>query len=115
MNPAVGNRLIWHGRRDMTDGPELPDLLRRVASGPLPPGFERREVHLAPAQSLPYVEAHWHEALILVAEGRVEVTCKAGGHRSFETGDTIWFDGLEVATLANPGLVPLVLVGVRRG
>jgi hypothetical protein len=114
MSSVDPGRLLGRGRDAVTDGLELPDLLRRVATGPLPSGYARREVRLAPGEVLGYVDADWHEALILVAEGRVEVTCRAGGHRSFETGDTIWFDGLGVATLANPGARPLVLVGVRR-
>ena len=98
----------------MTQPDDLPDLLRRVAAGPLPVGFERREVRIDAAGSLGFVEADWAEALIVVAEGTVEVTCRKGGQRSFAAGDTIWFDGLEVATLANPGVTTLVLVAVRR-
>jgi quercetin dioxygenase-like cupin family protein len=107
-------RLARHGRRAVTDGLDLPDLLRQMVAGPLTPGFERREVQLLPGESLGYVDADWHDALIVVREGRVEVTCRAGGHRSFDTGDTIWFDGLEVAAFANDGSVALILVAIRR-
>jgi len=96
------------------DGTSLPDELRRVAHRPLPRSFERHVVTISEGGELAYVEEEWHDTLIVVTAGEVEVVCAAGGRRRFSSGDLLWFDGLDVRTLRNVGCEALIVAGVRR-
>jgi hypothetical protein len=81
----------------------------------LPGGLRRREVVLAPAESLPYVEADWRDALVVVEQGAIEIECARGGRRSFKAGDVLFLTGLGLRTLHNHGLEPALLSAVSRG
>jgi quercetin dioxygenase-like cupin family protein len=82
--------------------------------GPLPPGFRRWSVTLAPGETLPYAEDDWRDALVTVTEGRIEVECLAGGHAVFGAGSMVWMVGLELRAIHNRGDEPAVMVAVAR-
>jgi hypothetical protein len=86
----------------------------RFPYGRLPPGYERRIVHLAPGRSLAHDEAGWRDAIVVVAYGIVEVEGRAGGRRPFRRGDVLFLAGPGLRALHNRGPGPAVLVGVRR-
>jgi hypothetical protein len=90
------------------------DLARLLARRDLPASFERWQVILAPRATRHTHASEWAGALVLVAQGRLEVACEAGGHRTFSAGDLLVFGWLPLRTLHNPGPVPVRLVAVRR-
>lgn len=94
-------------RAEGTEGQALPPL----RAGP---GFRRREVRIEAGGRLPYVEEDWRGALVLVERGDVDLHCNRGGMRSFGTGAMLWFDGLGLRALENPGAEPVVLIALSR-
>jgi quercetin dioxygenase-like cupin family protein len=81
---------------------------------PLPPAFRRTVTVLEPEGTLPYEEAKWRDALVVVRRGEIELECLAGGRRAFREGDILFLSGLSLRALHNPGAGPAVLVAVSR-
>jgi quercetin dioxygenase-like cupin family protein len=81
---------------------------------PLGPSFRARVVTIAPGARMRYVEADWHDALVVVEDGEVHLECREGSHRRFATGDVLWLTGLGLRALSNPGTGTAVLVAVSR-
>ena len=81
---------------------------------PLGPSFQARTVTIAPGGTRPYDEAEWRDALVVVECGAVVVECRAGGRRTFESGDVLWLTGMGVRALHNDGAETAVLVAVSR-
>jgi hypothetical protein len=80
----------------------------------LPARFERWRVTLAPGVERAMSPAEWAGALVLVERGRLEVTCRGGGRRLFDSGDLLVLGWLPLRLLRNPGPEPVHLVAVRR-
>jgi hypothetical protein len=76
--------------------------------------FHRREVIVAVGVRIDYIDAEWRGALVLVEEGEIDLCCSRGGSRRFGTGAVLFFDGLGLVALRNPGLVDTVLVALTR-
>jgi hypothetical protein len=76
--------------------------------------FERRTVTVEAGSSRAYDPAEWFDALVLVEQGEVDLECHAGGHARFRQGDILWFTGLPVRALRNPGPDAAVLVAISR-
>jgi quercetin dioxygenase-like cupin family protein len=76
--------------------------------------FERWTVTLEPGDALPYVEADWHDAVVVVEAGEIELECMGGGRQRFVAGDVLCLSGLPLRTLRNPWPEPAVLVAVAR-
>jgi quercetin dioxygenase-like cupin family protein len=81
---------------------------------PLGPSFRARNVTIGPGRSRPYDEAEWRDALVVVECGTVVVECRAGGRRTFGSGDVLWLTGMGVRALHNDGAETAVLVAVSR-
>jgi quercetin dioxygenase-like cupin family protein len=81
---------------------------------PLGPSFRSRTVTIAPGATRPYDEAEWRDALVVVECGAVVVECRAGGRRTFGSGDVLWLTGMGVRALHNDGTESAVLVAVSR-
>ena len=77
--------------------------------------FRRREVVIPAGDHLPYVDADWADALVVVASGEVDLCCSRGGRRRFGPGSVLFFTGLGLVALHNPGLDVTVLVAHSRG
>ncbi|MFP5019750.1 hypothetical protein [Pseudonocardia phyllosphaerae] len=82
---------------------------------PAPPAFSTRTVTLAPGAVRPHDEDEWQGALIVVDAGELELCCRAGGSRRFGAGAVLWFTGLNLAMVRNPGDVDAVFRAVTRG
>jgi hypothetical protein len=82
--------------------------------GPRPRAFTRRELVLAPGERRAYDAVEWHDALVVVKRGELDIECRAGGRMRFVAGDMLWFSGLPLRALKNDGLDPVVLVAVSR-
>ena len=78
------------------------------------PSFASREVTLAPGESRPHDEQEWRDSLIVVDSGEIELRCRAGGNRRFGAGAVLWFTGLDLASVHNPGPEPAVFRGISR-
>ena len=76
--------------------------------------FTRRELVLDPGVRRAYDEAEWHDALVVVKRGELDIECRAGGRMRFVAGDMLWLTGLPLRALKNEGLEPVVLVSVSR-
>ena len=61
-----------------------------------------------------YDETEWRDALVVVECGAVVVECRAGGRRTFGSGDVLWLTGMGVRALHNDGAETAVLVAVSR-
>jgi hypothetical protein len=80
--------------------------------GPLPEGFSRSVVRLAPGSGLDPVRLVG--AIVIVERGVLELLCRSGTCRRFRRGSMIPFGRLPVVDLRNVGRRPLVLVVVSR-
>jgi hypothetical protein len=76
--------------------------------------FERRRLVLDAGQSRPHDEDEWRGVLVLVEAGEIELRCVLGGRRRFGAGAVLWFTGLDLREVHNPGVDPAVIVGVTR-
>jgi len=81
---------------------------------PLPDAFERRTVHLDPGIELAFDAADWHDAVVLVESGELELRCTRGGRRRFPAGSVLALEGLSLRALRNPGIRTVELVSVSR-
>jgi hypothetical protein len=86
----------------------------RVLFEHVPRRFERRVLALEPGVELPFVAADWHDAIVLVQGGPLELGCQAGGWRRFEAGAVLCLDGLALRVLRNPGPAAIRVVAVSR-
>jgi hypothetical protein len=76
--------------------------------------FQRRTVTVAAGSERPYDPAEWFDALVVVERGEVELECRSGGLARFKQGDILWFAGLPLCALRNPGTDAAVLVAISR-
>ena len=83
--------------------------------GPLPPGFTRRRVRVAPGAERAYDAREWRDAIVLVESGELHLVGGGSGGRRFRAGDVIALSDLPVRALRNGGTAPAVLVAVARG
>jgi quercetin dioxygenase-like cupin family protein len=81
---------------------------------PIPRAFDVRVVSIAPGEELTYHPAQWHDALVGVEAGEVELEGPCGSLVRFVRGDMLWLIGLPLRLLRNPGSEPAVLVAVSR-
>jgi hypothetical protein len=81
---------------------------------PPPSPFELWMVTLGPGHALPYDQAEWRDAVVVVEAGEVELECEGGGRQRFLAGDVLCLRGLPLRALRNPWPEPAVLVAVTR-
>ncbi|GAA4990408.1 hypothetical protein WHI96_15870 [Pseudonocardia tropica] len=74
-----------------------------------------RTVVLAPGEVRPHVEDEWRGAVVVVDAGQIELCCAAGGSRTFGAGSVLWFTGLNLVRVRNPGRDEAVFRGITRG
>jgi hypothetical protein len=82
--------------------------------GTAPPGFVRRTIVVEAGGARPADEREWHDAIVVVEHGEIELECAAGGRRRFAAGAVLWLTGIDLRVLHNRGAEPAVLVAVRR-
>jgi quercetin dioxygenase-like cupin family protein len=84
-------------------------LLRQAKSR-----FGTRVVELAPNRVLVYDTASWHDALVFVTDGEIEVECTSGERQRFASGAILCLAPLPVRSLRNTGQAPARLVAIWR-
>ena len=83
--------------------------LTRVASD-----FDIRTVAVAPGETLPYRQADWCDALVVVKRGEIVLETLCGRSWFFQRGDLLTLAGLPLAGLHNRGSEPAVLIAAAR-
>ena len=58
-------------------------------AGPVPAGFARRRITLAPRAALAFDAAAWTDAIVLVEHGTLELVGRAGVRRRLGAGDVL--------------------------
>jgi hypothetical protein len=81
---------------------------------PLPAGFSRRMVRVAPGLELDLEASGVPDAIVVVEEGEAELECPSGARRRFGRGSMIPIARLPIAHLRSVGPATLVLVAVSR-
>jgi hypothetical protein len=81
---------------------------------PLPAGFSRRVLRVAPGLELDFEVNGLLDAIVVVEEGEAELECRSGTHRRFGRGSMIPIARLPIAHVRSVGAGPLVLVAVSR-
>ena len=81
---------------------------------PLPEGFSRRVLRVAPGLELDLEMSGVPDAIAVVEEGEVELECATGARRRFGRGSIVTIARLSVAHARSVGPGPLVLVAVSR-
>jgi hypothetical protein len=83
--------------------------------GPLPEGFSKRAIRIAPGVEVAVEQSGLPDAAVVVVEdGELELECRAGTRRRFGRGSMIPIALLPVVRLRSVGSGPLVLVAVSR-
>jgi hypothetical protein len=90
------------------------ELLPALTRSPLPQGFARRTIRLAPGEDMQFAPTWWRGTLVVIRTGCLEVTWSSGSSQRFDDGDVLWLDGLPVRLLGNPGRTETLLIGLRR-
>jgi quercetin dioxygenase-like cupin family protein len=78
------------------------------------PAFVVRAVAVASGSERAYDEHEWHDALVAVARGEIELEWLSGTSHRFRRGDLLCLSGLTLRALHNPGREPALLVAVSR-
>jgi len=78
------------------------------------PSFVAQTVVIAPGCVVPFDEAQWRDALVVVESGEVELETTTAQRRRFRIGEMLWLTGLPLHCLRNPGAEPVVLKSVCR-
>ena len=78
------------------------------------PGFRRWEVALPPGSERAYDEAEWHDALVLVERGEIELEALPGERGRFGPGAVLCLTGLELRLIRNPASESTLLVAYSR-
>ena len=76
--------------------------------------FVRRTVVLEPGESWQSDGTEWHDALVLLVQGTVDLECAAGGRRRFPAGAALWLAGIDLRAVHNAGVDVAVLLAISR-
>jgi quercetin dioxygenase-like cupin family protein len=79
-----------------------------------PPGFECRAVSVEPGGDRIYHDAEWHDALVLVARGEIELEWRNGRRCRLASGQIFWLAGLPLRRIHNDGAETAQLVTISR-
>jgi hypothetical protein len=83
-------------------------------AGPVPAGFVRRDVSIAPDDEVAFEASDWRDAIVHLAVGTLEIEDTLGFRGRFESGAILCFDRMPVRAMRNAGRGPLVLVALSR-
>jgi quercetin dioxygenase-like cupin family protein len=91
---------------------DKPDAERLAADTPL--SFATCTTTLEPGRVLAYDTAAWHDAIVFVTAGEIELECLSGIVHRFCRGDIMWLAHLPLRNVRNPGPVQARLVSIWR-
>ncbi len=84
----------------------------RLRTRTLPPSLLRRVVTIPVGGVL--APGSWHDEIVAVEEGGVDVLLACGGRLPLDVGAVLWLDGVAHLGIRCSGDVPAVLVAIRR-
>jgi hypothetical protein len=76
--------------------------------------FERRVVIVPPHDARRVDADPWHDAIVIVDRGELELECANGVRARFGGGAVLWLCGREPRVLRNRGDEPIVLIAIAR-
>lgn len=76
--------------------------------------FVSGTIAIPAGESLPYRDQDWHDALVLVERGELEIRCRDGRRFRFGRGEFLFLAGLPLVALYGRGSAATVLISVRR-
>ena len=79
-----------------------------------PGAFDRRAVTVPAGGTHPFDAAEWRDALVVVAQGAIELEALSGVRLRLDRGAVLWLAGLPLRALHNRGAEPAVLAAVAR-
>lgn len=71
-------------------------------------------VTLEPGRVLAYDKAAWHDAIVFVTAGEIELECLSGAVHRFHRGDILWLAQLPLRNVRNSSPVDARLVSISR-
>jgi uncharacterized cupin superfamily protein len=80
----------------------------------VPPRFECRAVTVEPGGDRIYHGGEWTDALVLIAQGEIELECRDGSRHRLGCGDVFWLAGLPLRRIHNRGAEAAELVAISR-
>jgi len=87
---------------------------REVLPGLTHPRFRNRTMRIEPGDTRPFDESEWHDSLVVIESGEVELEMISGARHTCQAGDVLWLAGLPLRRLANHNVEPVVITMVRR-
>jgi hypothetical protein len=78
------------------------------------PAFAYRVITIAPGEHRGYDEGDWHDALVVVKGGHIELEGLSGRRYRFEPGDILFLADLPLLAVHNVGPQPAVLIAISR-
>lgn len=76
--------------------------------------FSARTVELGPGQDLRIEAATWADEIVFLTSGEIEIECRSGAHRRFDTGAVICLSTLPLARVRSVGAEPARLLALSR-
>jgi quercetin dioxygenase-like cupin family protein len=76
--------------------------------------FAETVVTLEPGRVLAYDEAAWHDAIVFVTAGEIELECLSGAVHRFRCGDILWLAHLPLRAVRNTSPVQARLLAISR-
>ena len=76
--------------------------------------FAATVVTLEPGGVLAYDDEAWHDAIVFVTVGEIELECCSGAVYRFCCGDILWLEGLPLRAVRNGSGIEARLVGISR-
>lgn len=69
---------------------------------------------IAPGSQRPYAAHEWHEALVTVEYGELDLEFASGARWRLPRGAVLWLAPLSLRALHNPGTEPALLIAISR-
>lgn len=85
-----------------------------TAAARQPERFSRRVIRLDAGEERAFDAREWHDALVVLEAGALELVGEAGTRTRLSSGSILWLAGLPLGTLRNVGAHPAVLVALTR-
>ena len=82
--------------------------------GPIPSRFRVRRVAIAPGATHPYEANEWRDALVVLAQGELELLWDGRDRLRLSSGAVLWLVDLPLRGLRNPGAETALLLAISR-
>lgn len=80
----------------------------------IPTCFDHRTVTIPSGCHHAYARDDWHDSIVVVEAGEVELEAADGERHRFGRGSLVWFDGIALRSIRNDAAEDAVLVAIAR-